>query len=159
MKKQLLILIGILISGILLGRYTVPREVEIVEVEKEVIKEVVKYIETKKRENNINIKIIETLYPDGRKVTETYKVDKSVVFISKKEKRETESTKESLKKEVIKTQKPQWLLGASAGYSIKSIGQSPIYGINADRRILGPVFLGLGYNTDNQIKANLRIEF
>lgn len=67
-----------------------------------------------------------------------------------------ESTDNSTKT-VQKTAKPQWLVGAGASYSFADL--KPVYEIQASRRILGPVFIGLKADTNATIGLTAIMEF
>lgn len=67
----------------------------------------------------------------------------------------TDKTKEN--KEVSKVQiftKPDWHISANG-----TVTSNPVYGVQIERRVLGDVFLGAGYNTDNKITINIGMEF
>lgn len=133
--KQLIIAIVLSLGvGVAVGRYLTPPDVQI----KEVVKEVVV---TKKDEQTHTVKV--TL-PDGTVKEETTKTTKEVSTDSRTEKKE----------EVVITSKPQWVVGAS--YQFTS-GQA--YGAQVDRRIIGPVFVGVFANTNKDVGVALRLEF
>lgn len=138
------IAIGILIAaglGYAFGRYAQPARVEIkreVEVkEKEVIKHDTVTVEK------------EIKHPDGTIEKETRTEDKTVE--SKKS-----DTKEKESKVVV-SEKPQWKAGALAGYDLNQL--KPVYGGEVERRILGPIFVGVWANTQSTVGAKLSIEF
>lgn len=134
--KNLLIALGV---GLLIGAagmYVLNKpetKTVQVEVEKEVVKKDVVTI------------VKEIVRPDGTKETTTTSTDKST------EKRDSTSSL------VQTTAKKDWLLGVTA--SVLPDDLKPVYGILAQRRVLGPAFLGLGLNTNKQAILNVAIEF
>lgn len=104
-----------------------------VEVEKEVIKK------------DIVTVVKEVIRPDGTKEIITTSTDKST------EKKDTMSSLTQT------TAKKDWLVGATS--SVLPDNLQPVYGILAQRRVLGPAFLGLGLNTNKQATLNVAIEF
>lgn len=131
------------------GRYLTPDKVvheieeKIVEVTKEVVKEIGK----------TQTHIIETDYPDGRHVKETFILDEKTVVIEK------DKFNEIIKheKEVIENSKPQWAIGGSTGFNIDERKQD--YGIQVERRILGNIWGGAYGKTDKDIGVMLKMEF
>lgn len=57
----------------------------------------------------------------------------------------------------IATLKPQWLVGGGMGYDIHSL--TPSYQIEINRRIIGPVLVGLSGSTDGAVRLNVLVEF
>lgn len=114
-------------------RYYFPQVSTKVEVqEKEVIKKDIKTI------------IKEIVRPDGTKETVTEVVDHS------KESKESKTS--------ITTFKPKdWVIAATA--ETKDLRQQFAYGIHIQRRILGPVFVGITANTEKQFGASVGLEF
>jgi hypothetical protein len=67
----------------------------------------------------------------------------------------TDKTKENREATSVKIlSKPDWHISANGTV----IGNST-YGIQIERRVLGDVFVGAGYNTDNKINVSVGIEF
>lgn len=54
---------------------------------------------------------------------------------------ETEQKHEEIHERLVEAKKPDWILGAGAGLDFKD--RTPIYRGEVDRRIVGPVFLGI----------------
>lgn len=132
-----------------LGRYLAPenivREVEekIVEVTKEVVREIGK----------TQTHIIETTYPDGRTVKETFILDEKTVVIEK------DKFNEIIKKEkeTIENSKPQWAIGGGVGVNLNTKLQD--YSLQVDRRVLGPVWGYAQAKTDSYVGVGLKYEF
>lgn len=131
------------------GRYLTPDKViheveeKIVEVTKEVIKQVGK----------TQTHIIETTWPDGKYVKETFILDEKTVVIEK------DKFNEIIKKEreVIENSKPQWAVGGSTGLNLDTKRQD--YGVQVERRILGNIWGGAYAKTDKDIGVALKMEF
>lgn len=132
-----------------MGRYLTPDKViheveeKIVEVTKEVIKQVGK----------TQTHIIETIYPDGRKVTETFILDEKTVVIEK------DKFNEIIKKEreVIENSKPNYQIRVGTGTKID--GFKLEYTVGIEKRVLGPIFAGAYGRTDKELGITLSMEF
>lgn len=103
-------------------------------VEKEVQNEVV-------RKDVVTV-IKEVVRPDGTKETSTTTTDKS------KENKQNTIVKAELPK------RPDWLL--SAGYDLNKENSIELA---VQRRIIGPVFLGIGADQKGTVKALVTVEF
>lgn len=118
--------------GYAFGRYLQPPE----------IKQVTKEVEVIKKDVHTVIKEIER--PDGTKERVTIIEDKS-----------SESSKKTSQTEISNV-KPQWKAQGLVGISARD---PMFYGADVERRILGPVFVGLWANTNKEIGASFSIEF
>ena len=78
--------------------------------------------------------------PDGTKEEQIITTDKS------KENKESKSVK--------LISKPEWHISANG-----TVSSNPVYGLQVERRIVGDIFAGVGYNTDNKITVSVGIEF
>jgi hypothetical protein len=130
LKMFFAISVVILGLGIYIGRVAFPR-VETKEVEKEVIKRDVVTV-TK-----------EVIKPDGTKETITTSTDKSQSVADK-----------SIS---IAKAAPQWHF--SGGVSRASLVSENVYSLTVERRILGPVYLGITANTEKTIGILIGAEF
>ena len=81
--------------------------------------------------------------PDGTKETTKETVDKS-------------TKKETTNKEVVISKK-DWMVSAIVTSKLTEL--DPVYGIMVQRRIIGPVYLGLSGSTDKRIGINVGLEF
>lgn len=153
------------------GRFLTPTKVQTVEqireVEVEVIKEVIKEVEAKTSttQKNTQTKTVITEYPDGKKVTEIYELNQDTIVIEVEKKVEIAKESESVKqteeyKMTTKTfSTKDWSVGAMAGVSGFDINSKPFYGVQVDRRILGPVHVG-GFVTDSKkVGLTVRVSF
>ena len=132
LKNSILLVIGAVLLGYGIGRFTTPEK--IVTVEKEVVKESREKETTKK----------EIKKPDGTVVT----------VITEKDKTKTESKKES---KTNITNRPDWKAGLMYGYSFDD--NKPVYGLEIDRRIIGNISLGVWANTQKAAGLVLIYEF
>jgi len=150
MVKQIVILLVLMGVAGAFGYYFAPGKVETktVEIVKEVEK--IKFQENK----HINTRIVETIWPDGRTTKETFIVDNSVIFLDRET--EIEKIKESLK--IITTEKPMNKVSVSTNIVGKD-RIADVYQVNYERRIMGPVFLGVYGRTDKEFGAGVGIEF
>lgn len=139
--KCIVITIVALVVGFVGGRQTAPTKVV---VKKE---EVIKEVESSKDKTKVVEK--EVIKPDGTIIKK--KVAKAV----KEKKAERESTVKVTK--IEESYKPQWKVGALTGIQGGSVG---IVGMQVERRIVGPVFLGVTGNWHSRdIYLNISIEF
>ena len=104
------------------------------------VKEKTVEIETEKVVKDVQTVIKVVTRPDGTKEEVTTILDKS------RENKESKSVK--------LISKPEWHISANG-----TISSNPIYGLQVERRIVGDVFAGVGYNTDNKITVSVGIEF
>lgn len=135
------------------GRYLTPEKVitkEVV-VEKEVVKEVFK--ENVKK--NTQTKIVETIFPDGKKVTETYILNQDTIVIEKEVVAEKEIRKEIEK--IIQNKKTDYRVAAAAGS--KGFQIKPEYTISVEKRMIGPIFAGIYGRTDREFGLSVGLEF
>lgn len=154
----------LLLGAFAAGRYTLPEKLVEKVVTQEVVKEVVKTevqivekkIYIKAQQNDVQTKIVYVEKPDGTKETMTVIVDKT-----KTDEASTQASsmgaltiveKEKLvyvdRLKLIENAKAQWHLGlrVGAGASITpGLAPNPLlsFGVQAERRIAGPVFLGV----------------
>lgn len=146
MNQYLKIALGVLVAaglGYAFGRYAQPAKVEI---KKEVQ---IKEVEVTKK--NVVVVTHEEKRPDGTVVTDTRTVDTSTEASTK-----NSSSKEST---VITNAKPQWKIGGGAGIKYNEVNLQPVYTLSAERRILGPIFVGAYGRTDKEVGLSVSIEF
>ena len=165
LKSPITIGIVIFIVGLAVGRYAVPTKITTKVVTKvvEVIKEV-KVVDTvKSKENNTETHTIVTEFANGKKVTETFSLNKDTTFVTNRESTKKESSKDSqtLEEKITEYLKPRWSVGIKASTTTDLL-DGPTYGLMLDRRILGPFFLGVQGDVSGVNKnygAYLRMEF
>lgn len=136
------------------GRYNTPEKV----VTKIETHEVIKYVEkeTKSKQNNKDIVIIETRLPDGTITKETHIVDKGTVIIDKT--KQGSDQKDSSTTTIVSYQKAQWKAAGLLGVSDYSL-DNRIYGLEIERRILGPIFVGAWGMTSKEVGLSVGLEF
>jgi len=137
MKNYIYTFVGALLIGLSIGWFLKPAEQKTVVQEKEI--EVVK--------KDVVTVVKEVTKPDGTKETTTTVTDKSKETGYKTSKNETVSIKDR-----------DWALGLGAGVSLKE-RETTIYILDVNRRIAGPIWLGVTYQTDNFIGIKAIIEF
>ena len=141
-KTAALAIVGIALLSYATGRYLQPAKVvtKIVTQTKEVV--VTKY--------DVQTVTQEVDNPNGTITKTTTVTDKTV---------ESNTDTTTIAASEVKTaQKPQWMIGGSfipnpAG----TVG--PAYGVDAEHRFIGPIFLGAGVNTNKEIAIKASIEF
>jgi hypothetical protein len=159
MIKEILIVAAIFGVGAAVGRYTLPERV--VEKEKIVYKEVTKEntkdaTEKNVKKNKVTVRVV-TIKPDGTKTIETKIIDQGeTVTVSN-----SETVKET-KVEVVKEKesetvyvKNDYLLSVSA----QNFLSDRSYGVLAQRRLLGPIYMGASVHTDRTYSVNVGLAF
>lgn len=136
MRLQLLIGLLLLVIGLGLGRYMTPTKV--------VTKTVIETHTVEVVHHDVQTVTVES--PDGTKTTTV--VDKSVDTT----KQDTEQS--TLK--VVENGKPQWKI--SAQFSPKYPRYEYLYGVQVERRILGPIFVGGFGNLDHTLGLSVGVE-
>lgn len=154
MNKYIIYLVILGIGGAF-GFYMAPekikKEIQIKEIEIE--KEVIKEVEVNKRRKSTHTIITE--FPDGKKIIEIFEVDESIKVVEvEKEKIIYKDKIKNIKKETIK-QKSQWY----AKISISVYPTQEVYQVDLNKRILGPIFLGVNGNTKNEFGVGVGLEF
>lgn len=137
MKKNIIIFISSLLIGLCVGWFARQPGEKIVVQEKEV--EVVK--------KDVVTVVKEVTRPDGTKETVTTTTDKSREAGYKTSKNETTSIKDR-----------DWSVGLGAGASLKE-KEKTVYTFDINRRIAGPIWVGVTYQTDNFLGIKAILEF
>jgi hypothetical protein len=153
------------------GRYMTPPDVKevvkvevqekIVEVEKQVVVVQDRIVYLEKKNNNIKTETTTTTNPDGSSTTHTVTTDTSTTDIASSRETDTTATKETTKEVAresstektveVSSAKPQWRLGGRLEGGALLLGPVvPVVsvGIQAERRIIGPFFMGLSATVD-----------
>jgi hypothetical protein len=186
-KWGALALAGVLLflAGLGTGRYGLPDKVLIQEKVKEVVQEKVviqekvrvEKIYLKDQKQKIHREITEKKHPDGtqeKKVSEDINIDTvvrenqvEVKFVDRWQDRIVEKIVE--KEKLVLNKKAEWRLGADVGVSIPVLlgGQEQgivglrgaVVGVHAERRIIGPFWMGVWGNTQGTAGVKLDIEF
>lgn len=106
-------------------------------VTKTEVREKIVTVVEKEKHANVVVTKEETDRPDGTKVITTVTVDKTV----EKEADRTKETVVATETKTVERQSPQWNLRAMAGFDLKA--RTPSYGAGLERRLLGPIFIGV----------------
>ena len=174
----------VLIGAFAAGRYTAPESVrtvetvKVVEVEKQVVvvqeKVKVEKVYVQNEAQAIHREEHTTTRPDGTvEVVKTEDINVTKVVTENN----TQYVDRIVEKEVVKYEdrivekvklvtmkKPDWMIGAMVGYDFKNLDATKFvsglhYGAHAERRILGPVFLGAWGMTNRDLGLSLSMEF
>lgn len=175
------LMVLVLILGIAIGRNTVPTKIEkdtqyltqyqekVVEQERTQVALTLNVVTDAK----VDRVVVTEVKPDGTKtITEhDHSENHSETAATKTEIQTVEVTKEVKVVDMVKVHelvenaKPQWRIGVHAGLDIPSLtkpGSNPdplIIGGSVDRRILGPIFMGVWGNNKLQGGVGVSIEF
>lgn len=139
-RTLLILSLVLLLAGYGTGRYLQPAKVEI---QKE---EVVKEVEVIKRDVVVRERIVRQ--KDGTEVTERTTEDKSTESSKKEKETKEEST--------VTNKKPDWRVNA-LGALVP--GLVPSYGVQVERRVLGPIHVGAFGLTNSTFGISVGIEF
>lgn len=132
-KNIILLCLGVSMASIIITRYYFPQvQTKTVEVTKEVI------------HNDVQTVTHTVTSPNGTTDTTVTTVDHSTHV-------------ETNNKISIVSKQPNWLISGSAATDFT--GLKPIYGLQASRRILGPVYLGALLNTNHEVGLSIGFEF
>lgn len=142
MKYKVLLVVGVAVAGYAFGRYAQPAKVEI--KTETVIKEVT--VEKK----NVVTEIKEIKHPDGTTETNT-KITDLTNTINK-------NTSDSKSESTTTYSRPQWKVQALLSPQMSPVF-GPIYGLDVERRILGPISVGAWGNVDKKFGISASIEF
>lgn len=162
--KKPIVLIGLaLLLGVAIGRYATPVRIKTVEKEKivTVVQKDTDKTTDKKNTTHEQIIKVKITHPDGtiEEREETIKDANQIVDVDLHTTTNT-STEIDKSKETIKdSTKPNWLIAGTAGVSFANKGLDSSYGIHVQRRILGPIFIGVYGNTTNQYGISAGLEF
>jgi len=166
LKTSIIVIIIAVIIGYGFGYFTTPEKVvtkiETVEVVKEVIKEIKIKDEKKKESVKRKTKTIIKEYPDGQKITEIYEVTEDTIFIETQEivdlRKQIEDLKKQNETKIIISQKSQWKFQGLVGTEIRRPTE-PIYGLGVERRIIGPIFIGIYGKSNTEAGVSVSLEF
>jgi hypothetical protein len=132
LRNQVGIALVLVLVGYFTGRYATPPTV-VTKVETKVVEVIKKDVKTI---------VKETRKPDGTVVTTTKTHDKSV------DKRTDTQTA------IVAKKSPDWIFGVSTTFT-----NTQVYGVEINRRVLGPLFIGVMADTSGNSAAKLLIEF
>lgn len=160
-----IVAVNALATAFAFGRYTAPEKI-VKEVETKVV-EVIKEVKVESgktdtsRNKRVEKVVTETVYPDGRKVTETRTIETTETE-RKTEKevtegKETERETESKSTETIKYARNAWTLSVLGGVDRNQVGL--IYGAHAQKEILGPINGGLWGLSSGVFGVSLGLQF
>jgi len=168
---SIIVVIVLLAVAFATGRYTVPTKIvtktETQTVEKIVTQVQTQYVEKKvyvtAQKDNVTTTVDVVKKPDGTEETKTTTIDLTQTNSTSTDQAsstsvdkttEDESTKSQTTK-IVDSLKPQWHLslhgGAGAQFGLGAISPKIDFGVQAERRILGPVFMGIYANLNAPI--------
>jgi hypothetical protein len=142
LKYLALIILVALAVGAALTRAYAPREVvKTVAVDHDVVKDHIVTV-TKEIVQKDGTKEFDTVVTDDRKEDDT---KKTTITDTK----------------TLPSLAPKWFVTAGMGLDASSLSSltTPVYQIGVNRRILGPIFIGVNANTRSQVGVNVGLEF
>lgn len=130
------------VLGYATGRYLQPARIEVhTEVQTQTVTVV---------QHDVQVVTKEIDRPDGTKEIDTVTTDKS-------HDQTNTDTQSQTDKVVTAANKPQWLVGTEFIPGNAYIGH--FYGASVQHRLLGPIFLGIGVDTNRQVGLTVTLEF
>jgi hypothetical protein len=186
--KRLFVVLGATLilffaAGGLFGRFVLPervveKEKEVkVQVESEEAKEKIRELtaEVEHYRSNVHREETEVTHPDGtieRKKTETIVVEKTkevevIKLVDREVKVEVVKYVEREKEKTVETAKPQWRVGLLVGTDLTKLSVQPtapwinplLVGGHVERRIIGPVFVGVWGLSSGAGGISVAVEF
>ena len=142
-RSEVIIVVVVLLLGYGFGKYGQPAK--IVTKTNTVIQTV-----TVDHVNTVTV-VKEVDKPDGTKEIDTTTTDKSQVNTDTDVHVETEK--------VVTESKAQWRVAAALVPQVSGGTFGPLYGLDVERRILGPIWAGVGADTNRQIALKVGFEF
>jgi hypothetical protein len=142
-----------LLLGLAFGRFTLPTKVverdHIVTQDREVQSTWHAYVGRSETKTEQQTKwVTTTKWLPGGEVVQTTQAQQDTKTEQKTQVAEQTSTKteiehkrEEIHERIVEAKKPDWIFGAAAGFDLHA--RTPIYKAEVDRRIIGPVFVGL----------------
>jgi hypothetical protein len=162
-KSAVLIAVAILAAlggGYATGRYAVPAKVT-VKTEVKVVEKIIEKrveVEKKTKKNDKTTVIVEITKPDGTKEKRTMIVDKGETNIDLSTIVQNErDTKTDTKNSTVTDNTRSWQANGLVGYDLGRL--STVYGIQVERRLFGPVKVGVFGMTNKTVGASVGIEF
>jgi hypothetical protein len=141
-KTKVIIVLVLVAVAYAFGRYMQPANIEIQ------TREVIKTVEVNKVEKRkIKVRIVR---PDG--TVEERWVEEDITVTQKENAKEKESSKK------VTNQKTQWKVHALAGVTDSKFDQIK-YGVQIERRIVGPIFLGAYGMQGGVVGLSIGMEF
>jgi hypothetical protein len=142
LKNSIIAGILLVLIGYATGRYLQPAQIETQ------IKEVIKEVEVVKKDT-VTV-VHEVKRPDGTVEIDTRTEDKSVIT--------TQTDKKTEQQSIITNIKPQWKASGLAAVDFNN-DRRLTYGISVERRLLGPVFVGVQGYDNKMIGISVGLEF
>lgn len=154
LRRKVLIATLVFVVGAAFGRFSLPARVEI-KTQTQVVEKVVVQKERAKQTDRTTV-IIKTVAPDGTVTERTEIVDKTKVTSDTNKTSDSKSDSSSSK--VTEYAKNDWFIRAMAKGQLGVAG--PLrYGVGVDRRILGPVYLGVFGYDDKTVGGSVGLSF
>lgn len=150
-KQTIIALVVALLTGLAIGRFTLPSKV----ITKTEIKEVDKNTAQVRQKDNSVTTITEVKKPDGT-VTTTTKIDNNIQTNSKNT--STDSKDSKTDKEVTYNTN-RWTIQAVAAFRPFSGSVPTVYGGSVSYRLLGPITVGGIGLSDGTVGASLGLSF
>lgn len=143
--KTISLAIAILLIGTAFGRYLAPTKTITKTETVTVVKEVEKKVDdsTTHKKNDKDFVVIETVYPDGRRVKETHIVDKGTIVVTASSVSDTkkDSSTDTKTEKVVERKSPVVIYGVGS-INLSNFTEAPDYGVGVQKQLIGPFWFG-----------------
>lgn len=161
--KKGLIVLGIFVVGLAVGRFSLPAKVvekEHIVYQEKIVEKKVDVTAIKKKDNKTYVRIEKTS-PDGTKTVETRIVDTGTTDTTDTDKDQTDTavSKTDDKSKVTTYDKNGFLLSVGADNSFNRNPLMPSWGVLINKRLIGPFYLGGFVFTDGVYGLNVGLGF
>jgi hypothetical protein len=114
--------------------------------------------DTTKKTNKVTVKFV-TIKPDGTRTIETKTYDTSLIEITQNGSINTEkdTTTDTTKEKTVEYSKNEFLVSIGVQSNIQQL--QPSYGLHIEKRLIGPVYLGVFGYTNGSGGLNLGLGF
>lgn len=162
-KTKIAVALVALIGAFGAGWYMTPTKT-VIKTETKIVEKIVekeKESVDKTKKNDKVVIVVETVYPDGRRVKETKIVDKGsiVVNIDKERDSTKDSTTETTTEKTVERAQASLSVSALAAKDVTNLTGAPAFGAYVSKRVLGPFTVGAFGLSSGTIGVSLGVLF
>lgn len=162
-KKALGLLVILFLTGVAVGRFTLPSK--IVEKEKivfqdRIIEKKIEVSASQKKNNKVYTKV-EKILPDGTKTIESKIVNQDVTVTNNKTNQSTDTTisQTTEKEKTITYSKQDMIIAFGMSGRLDNLTGKIGYGGIVEKRLIGPIYIGVMGYTDRTYGFNIGLGF
>jgi hypothetical protein len=154
-KQKIAFVLVVFVTGLAVGRFTLPTRVVTKTEIKTVEKEVIRYKEREQIDKNKTFK--ETFNKDGSKTI--FIVDKSKISKQEDITDQKDKTTDQKTEKTVEYSKTGLLVSVGAAIKVTAPQDGFVYEGRVEKRLLGPVWMGVGVRTDRTVGLSLGLGF